>query len=591
MLCAISGVAMVALNALVMSRDYPVVGHDLRYYIPRLLDTDLHLRLNGLGIQWYTPSFGGGLPAFPNPQHLQHSILQVLTFFVNPWLAVLMAMAIFELAGFYACYCFLHRRLGLQPEASVLGAVFLVANGFYLEHMIVGHVGFQMFPLIAVLLLALTDTRRPVAAVASVVALVLAVMVYQAGIYLIILLGLSIGLTLPVVMLINARLINVVRVAAIGVLGGALALLIASPKISAVMAFMQHFPREVEDVYDAGFVQALAGLGVQLVGAMVIAPVVLLAGQAPESLAAGFTWITGVGEQIGMWEIDTGLSPVLLLCLVAAAIQFTVSPRARASWRLDRRQLLALAATLVIAWVLVEATLARGLVYPWLKTLPILKSLHVNPRVAATFILPLCILGAVWVNQWQTSLGRRRLTVAAIAVAIACPAIYLLLPGNIQQRSFDVGPSMAFARAIRDGAAPPVTAIVWQEDSDALIAGGSSYRPYEPLFGYGLETFAGEAQPGAVRDVRDGHFNMSHPASLVFPEENGLRVFERIPASDQSGLEAFAARRQPPWHIPARQAWLNATAIASLAGCLVLIARGWWWRTAPAALVAEQTRG
>jgi len=342
-----------------------------------------------------------------------------------------------------------------------------------------------------------------------------------------------------------------------------------------VLAFMQHFPREVEDVYDASLLQAVAGLGAQLVGAMVIAPAVMLAGRKAEDVAAGFTWVTGVGEQIGMWEIDTGLSPILLVCLVAAAIHLVMSRQARASWRLDGRQQLALAATVVIAWVLVEATLARGLVYPWLKSLPILKSLHVNPRVAATFIMPLSIVGAVCVNQWQTTPSRRRLTVAAIVAAIACPAIYLLLPGKMQQRTFDVGPTLELAGAIRDGARVPITSILHLPDSDALIAGGSSDRPYEPLFGYGLETFAGEIVPGEVRQIRDGHFNMTHPASLVFPAENGLRVFERIPASDPSGLEAFAARRQPPWGVPARQAWLNAIAIVGLVACLVAIVRDW----------------
>ena len=335
-------------------------------------------------------------------------------------------------------------------------------------------------------------------------------------------------------------------------------------------------------MYDASLLQALAGLGVQLVGAMVLAPAVLLAGRDPEDLAADFTWITGA--QFGMWEIDTGLSPVLLVCLTAAAVQLAASPQARATFRRDRRQKLALAATVVIVWVLVEATLARGLVYPGLKSLPILKSLHVNPRVAATFILPLSIVGAVWVNQWQTSPVRRRLTLAAIAVAIACPTIYLLLPGKIQQRNFDLRPSLELAGAIREGAPLPVTRIVTLPDSDALIAGGSSYRPYEPLFGYGLETFAGEILPGDVRHIRDGHFNMTHPASLVFPEENGLRVFERIPTSDQGGLEAFAARRQPSWRLPARQAWLNAIAIATLAACLVATVRGWWRRSAPVVL-------
>ena len=72
-----------------MARDYPMIGHDFRYFIPRLLDTLLHVRINGWSIQWYTPTFGAGLPAYPNPQHLQYSIVQLMTLIVDPWIAVL----------------------------------------------------------------------------------------------------------------------------------------------------------------------------------------------------------------------------------------------------------------------------------------------------------------------------------------------------------------------------------------------------------------------------------------------------------------------------------------------------------------------
>ena len=58
------GLAAVATLLGLASRDYPLVGHDFSYFIPRLVDTDLYVRINGLAIQWYTPSFGGGLPAF-----------------------------------------------------------------------------------------------------------------------------------------------------------------------------------------------------------------------------------------------------------------------------------------------------------------------------------------------------------------------------------------------------------------------------------------------------------------------------------------------------------------------------------------------
>ena len=56
---------------------YPIVGHDYDLAIPSMLDTYLHYIVNGISIQWYTPTFGGGLPAFPDPNNVQFSLVGV----------------------------------------------------------------------------------------------------------------------------------------------------------------------------------------------------------------------------------------------------------------------------------------------------------------------------------------------------------------------------------------------------------------------------------------------------------------------------------------------------------------------------------
>src|SRR5262245_14567880 len=83
------GIGVILIIIAIINRDYPYVGHDYRFFIPRIIDTNLHTRLNGLSIQWYTPSFGGGLPAFANPQHMEYSVLQWLAYFMDLWTAIL----------------------------------------------------------------------------------------------------------------------------------------------------------------------------------------------------------------------------------------------------------------------------------------------------------------------------------------------------------------------------------------------------------------------------------------------------------------------------------------------------------------------
>src|SRR5512137_1191381 len=101
---------------------YPMVGHDYRLFISRLLDSHLYYKVNGLSIEWYTPNFGGGLPAYPNPLQMQFSLPQLITWFINPYAAVLVSMGIYVAIGFYVTYLFLCNVLELNPLSAILGA-------------------------------------------------------------------------------------------------------------------------------------------------------------------------------------------------------------------------------------------------------------------------------------------------------------------------------------------------------------------------------------------------------------------------------------------------------------------------------------
>ena len=112
---------------------YPLVGHDYRLFLTRLLDSHLYYKANGLGIEWYTPNFGGGLPAYPNPLQMQFSLPQLVTWFVNPYDAIFISTAIYIAIGFLFTCLFLNKVLGLKPFSAILGADFFLINGFLIE--------------------------------------------------------------------------------------------------------------------------------------------------------------------------------------------------------------------------------------------------------------------------------------------------------------------------------------------------------------------------------------------------------------------------------------------------------------------------
>src|SRR5512135_1625522 len=79
---------------------FPMIGHDYRLFLTRLIDSHLFYKANGFGIEWYTPNFGAGLPAYPNPLQLQFSLPQLVTLFFNTYTAVLISTAIYIAIGF-----------------------------------------------------------------------------------------------------------------------------------------------------------------------------------------------------------------------------------------------------------------------------------------------------------------------------------------------------------------------------------------------------------------------------------------------------------------------------------------------------------
>ena len=559
---------LAALLIAIVARDFPLVGHDLRYYVPRLLDTLIYLDRNGIvSVQWYTPAFGGGLPAYPNPQHLQHSVLQALTFLVDPWVAFLITTGVVSYVGFYAFAAFLEQRLALSGAAATFGACAFIGNGFWIEHLVVGHVGFQLFPLVAVMLWALCDVKSGAIRNGCVVALTVAAILYHAGIHVIILGAFTLALALPVAMLVRADSIAVGRVVATSAIALPIVAAIGGSKVHAVLSFMRQFPREIDETFAVGLGQALAGLATQFAGVMSLAVPMALLGIDPAKVGSALTRLTGASERLGIWELDISISPAALVLVAVAGVQVIARVRRYGLQRIDRKVIAAATVAAVVTWLLVEATLARGLIYPILKPLPILRSLHVNPRIAASFILPIALVAAAVAHQRYGH--RPRVMAILLALSIAAPLTYFLLPASAQLRSFDLRSSLETYARIRAGERLDVMQIVNATDADALAASASSYLPYEPLFGYELDDFKPQTVFGPVHDVRGGAFNMTQPASLVFPVENGTAPFSRIPEADAANLNALVTRGQPQWALPARQQQLDVLSVVALAVAVV----------------------
>lgn len=553
-LAVICGVVIAFLNL-----HYPIVGNDYRMTIPDMLDTLLHYKVNGFVIQWYTPTFGGGIPVYPDPNSGQFSLPMLLTLLIAPWLAVNLSTAIYIFVGGIFCFYLLKNVFKLHWTSSVLGATFFSANGFIVQRIAVGHLGYQIFPVLAILIFLLLDSSLPVFIAGILFALVVVALIYSAAYFLIIVFGLSISIVLPLVYIYKKDVFSWRRIAGVILIGGIISLLTSGSKLGAVYAFMKLFPRQVADNYPVSVLQGLLGIVLQLLGTMNLAPLLKLTGIDPTLMAGMMTGITGA--PYGYWEFDMSISPIVWGILILGAYQLLRKPKEYAKWFLPDRKWIAWIFLAFFVWLTIEFILAKGLIYPYLQKLPILSSLHVNPRFTSALLFPLAFCAAILYNSWiANGSGRKSVFVFLIVnLFTLLPLIsYFLIRGDLQSRNYDLTESTNIYNLIQAGDTLNITGISeTASNTEALSQHLSNRYPYDPIFGYFDEYLHPEIKEGSIWEVSDGYYNMTNPTGYVFPEVNGSRPFERIKVSDKSYLEAFASHHQPTWKLPRSQKVLD----------------------------------
>jgi hypothetical protein len=540
---------------------YPMVGNDYAGFTARLIDSHLYYKANGLGIEWYTPNFGGGLPAYPNPVQTQFSLPQLVTWFANPYLAILISTSIYVAIGFLVTYLFLNRVFELRPLSAILGADFFLINGFMIERVVVGHVNLLTFPLIIIPLFAMLHPKLPSWIGGVLISITGAALVYSGGVYIAIIGLFSTLIIFPLIFFLKPQLLSWRKILPVLIWGAVLTALLCGSKLYATMQYMRFFSREVSDHYPTNWLTGLGGMIFQLFGTMNFLPILSLIHKTSASFTVRL--LNWTKTPYGFWELDASIAPGLVIMLVMGVIMVIFrKPRSEIRKVTIKKMIAGLCLIFIISLV-AEFSMAKGILYELFRQLPILKSLHADVRFTSAFILPLAILGAkvfdVWTGKWK-SIVKVFLAFSIIGgISLASMWSYFLMPLNIQTRYFDVTSIFETYKLGSEGNIFPVTQIVPDmNDYEVFFLGSSNTRHHnDALFRDDNILLTPLVHEGSVFDVQNGYFNMTNPASLVFPEINGATFFERIPVSDYWKLVDFVNRRPSDWKLPLTQIVLD----------------------------------
>ncbi len=566
---------------------YPLVGHDYQFFIPRMIDSHLYYKVNGLSIEWYTPNFGGGLPAYPNPQQIQFSLPQLITWFINPYAAVFVSTAIYIAIGFLVTYLFLYKILELKPLSAILGADFFLINGFLIERVVVGHVNFLTFPLIIIPAFAILNPNLPKWIAGVLISITGAVLVYSGGVYIAVICLYSVIIIVPLVYFLKPGLLSWRKIWPVLIWGGILTALLCGSKLYATAEYMRFFPRTEHDRYPVNWIGSLTGMVFQLVGTLNFYPILALIHKSSATYAIRLLTLTKT--PYGFWELDSSIAPGLLFLIVFGVLKVLFHKPKIEKKNITIKKGIAGICLLFAILLATEFTIAKGLLYDQLSKLPVLESLHANPRFAASFILPLAILAAKvfdgWTRKWKSSLKQFAVFAILGGASLASMWSYYLMPMDMQQRFFDITSMIKTYQRSSAGETFPVSRIVpAMNDYEVFIYHSSNItHHYDPLFGDNDELLTPLVHAGSVFDVQDGYYNMTNPSSLVFPEVNGTKLFERIPVSDNRKLVDFVDHRRSDWKLPLAQImldWLAGITIV-LETCAILIYLTSQWVTFP----------
>ncbi len=286
------------------------------------------------------------------------------------------------------------------------------------------------------------------------------------------------------------------------------------------------------------------------------------------------------GASYGMWELDISLSPALLLVLAGGLFTCLFRKRIKPA-PFDKKRLIAVAGLVFLVWIVVEFSLAKGLIYPALHDLPVLRSLRANVRFPAAFIFPLAMTGAAifhqWTKNWKSQTGALVVFLLLNGLALISLNVYNQIPAvELQKRLFNISEvEPVFPKMRKAGVTFPVTTVIPNANGWKVFERYATnlIDPYDPLFKGRSKQFAQAVHAGPVSDMRAGYYNLINPTGYVYPDANGTRPYSLIAVSDQANFQNFINRRQVNWKLPVAQQVFNwITAITLMIEIPVLLA-------------------
>ena len=366
-----------------------LLGHDYEYFIPSFIFGKIWFLNNFLSVPWFTPSICCGIPFYADPQSMYYSIPQIIFLIFNPILSVKLIFLFLSALSYMGMFLLVNKNLKFDIYTSLLCASLFLFNGFFVYRAISGHVAYLSYIFIPIYCFFLIQSyENQLKNKSSFVYLILSSIIFanffhsgSGPIILIILISILSVLSF------YSLFIQSLKIFAKFVLSVFFGILISLSKITAVLFFLNSFPRNYPTTEFHSFFSFVKTFFLSFF----IKP---NQEYFNDNLTSMFSF--------GLHEVEFGVSIVPLILI------FFIFFLNKKYFKLNYQSVYLFLLLIIIFLIPVLLNVNFLNQFQLIQKIPILNSTWVQPRWMAIYILPIIIISGLIVQNLNFNITQKK---------------------------------------------------------------------------------------------------------------------------------------------------------------------------------------
>ena len=557
-----------------------LLGHDYEYFIPSFIFGKIWFLNNFLSVPWFTPSICCGIPFYADPQSMYYSIPQIIFLIFNPILSVKLIFLFLSALSYMGMFLLVNKNFKFDIYTSLLCASLFLFNGFFVYRAISGHVAYLSYIFIPIYCFFLIQSyENQLKNKSSFVYLILSSIIFanffhsgSGPIILIILISILSVLSF------YSLFIQSLKIFARFVLSVFLGILISLSKITAVLFFLNNFPRNYPTTEFHSFFSFVKTFFLSFF----VQPD---QEYFNDNLTSMFPF--------GLHEIEFGVSLVPLILI------FFIFFLNKKKFKLNYQSIYFFSLIIIIFLIPVLLNVNFLNQFQLIQKIPILNSTWVQSRWMAVYILPIIIVSGLIVRNLDFNTTQKKyLTIFFISILL----VQNFMRDNNwhfnEARHYNVEKANNFSMSISKNKKFEIfgPAILMNQNNTPKIVnnkndmsfynGFSPLTCYQPIFGYGLEKLNAKKIIFGSKEVfsdnsyllysnkfdnKDNHFAFFKPSCFLFPKANNCLPGDLFKVSEKEKLIKFTTYKKFDFKQNKLQIISNYISILTFISCLLYL--------------------